>query len=140
VNWTTFQYDGLDRPTLSTNSDSTTVATAYDISTDPKALTVTSITDELGRKQYSHHDARGALIRSDAQLGASFLTVRTDRDPLERLTSITDPINATWAYSYDSLSRKKTASDPDMGAWSFVAPQLEWVLPLGAVQHRRHPP
>ena len=39
--------------------------------------------------------------------------------PLDLLTTVTNAQNNVTTMGYDSLGRKRTMSDPDMGAWSY---------------------
>ncbi len=38
----------------------------------------------------------------------------------ETLTGITDPKGSVWVNSYDSLGRRFSAVDPDLGTWLFT--------------------
>src|SRR5262249_58391131 len=112
---TTFSYDAIDRPTQRKFPDNATILGSYALGTGI-AIAKLTITDELGRTTATHIDGFGRVVRTEQQLGASPVVTTYGYDLLNRLTGHTDDAGNAWSYTYDSLSRRLTANDPDLGA------------------------
>ncbi|MFC1593868.1 toxin TcdB middle/N-terminal domain-containing protein [Candidatus Omnitrophota bacterium] len=122
---TTFAYDAMGRVTQSTNPDGTYATIAY-------GDWVTSAIDENGHMQKSYVDAYGRLIKKEEYTGADgrsphypyaayslYATTEYAYDTLGNLISTTDAHGNTTTINYDTLGRKTSMSDPDMGQWGY---------------------
>lgn len=121
----TYDYDTLGRLIKQTHADSPASAIALTHSLPAGAGEFSAVTaaDETGRKTRYHFDAAGKLVKR-VKLGTEASPVQYNtsyiRDRMGRLTAITDPGGAAWAYEYDGLSRRTRAADPDLGTWTYV--------------------
>lgn len=123
-----FAFDALDRPTQTTNSDGSHATTSY-------WGNWTTVTDQAGRKRKSKTDALGRLVEvceADPTSGTlptqGTCTYETDYtyDALGNLTRVDqkggDANSADWRtrlFTYDSLSRLLTASNPETGTITY---------------------
>ena len=90
-----FQYDGLNRLTSSTLSDSITASAQYD------ALgQITAITDPKGNQTSYEYDELGSLVKETNSLGQS---TSYSYDLYGRVTSLVDPNQVNLTYSYDNI-------------------------------------
>lgn len=127
---TTYAYDWLDRPTLITHPDGSTVRSYYN-------YLQTALLDENGHQTIRESDGLGRMISvkqyegeyaggpgwSDPVYGEASYTY----DVMDRLLTATGPdpdgaevqVGATTTVSYNLLGWKTALSDPDMGAWSY---------------------
>ena len=116
--YATISYDALGRVTQSTNPDGTYSTIEYD---DWATTTI----DENGHKQKSYFNAFGRLIQREEYTGDSpdaytlYATTAYTYDLLGNLIQTQDQANNIVTISYDTLSRKTSMSDPDMGEWSY---------------------
>jgi len=116
--WTLFFYDGLDRRVRQVWPDGAAVTTAYAASRDPLGFDIVLTTDELRRRRDVHRDARGLTLRQEKLPGtAEAVSTAMTYDGLGRLLTVTDGMGHRFAYTYDTLSRRLTADDPDRGLW-----------------------
>ncbi len=107
-----YDYDALNRPVLITNPDNTQVSRTID------HWTVTE-TDEKGRAKSYVFDAIQRLLQvTENNLGESYITNYL-YNPIGELTQITDHPGNITTIQYDSLGRKTSMNDPDMGTWSY---------------------
>ena len=123
VYWQTITYDGLDRVWRVTNPDNTVSQSCYGDWT-----TVTIEPD--GDRKRETRDAFGRVIKieeynttfatCDATVGAPYATTNYIYDVLGNLLSVTDAKGNVSTMAYDSLSRKKSMHDPDLGDWSYL--------------------
>ena len=113
---TTTGYDALDRVVEVVYPDLNGVDSSYGLG-DPFAST--TITDELGQAVTTSRDAYGRVVKRETTLDGVPVVTTFSHDPLGRLTGITDDAGNQWRYTYSSLGRKLTASDPDLGDWSY---------------------
>ncbi len=127
---TSYAYDGLDRPTLTTHPDGSTVQSSYNyLQTaviDENGHQTISVADALGRttgvRQYDGEYPTGPGW-SDPVYGEASYTY----DAHDRLLTATGPdpdgsgvqVGATTTVTYNLLGWKTGLSDPDMGAWSY---------------------
>ncbi len=112
--WTTYTlYDPLGRLLTQLNPDTTSSTTAY-------AQGTTNYTDPDGHIRTELRDAYGQLtaVTQYQDVNTPF-TTSYQYDPLGNLTDIYDPETNHTNITYDSLSRRMTMTDPDMGAWSY---------------------
>jgi RHS repeat-associated protein len=113
----TTQHDALDRVTSVTQTDGSTLTTAYSGTT---AGLTTTVTDEGGNARESQTDALGRLtaVWEDPVT----LKYETDYayDTLDNLTGVTQQggaVSGSWrnrSFTYDSLSRLKCAANPEV--------------------------
>ncbi|HEY3233053.1 MAG TPA: hypothetical protein VGJ87_27725, partial [Roseiflexaceae bacterium] len=136
VNQTTTTYDALGRPIRVTTPDGKwsehqygiTGALSYHDLVDPNRHRVQTRSDALGRlvNVYEISGDCGTSSYSWASCTApyttawaTYATTTYAYSPLDLLTSATDTAGNLTTLSYDSLGRKLTMSDPDMGDWSY---------------------
>lgn len=127
VKWTSYAYDGLGRLVTATNPDGSKRQTSYSIGynvNDPDfAKPKYRITDcdELGRCNSTTFNGFGQpQMTSDITPGwGSEYRSRSTYDVWGRLKTVTDNIGAKTTFSYDSLDRRTSVNDPDMGVWSY---------------------
>jgi len=122
----TTQYDALSRINTVIQADGSTVSTSYDIAlnTTPPA-NCTLVTDEAGTARKSCMDGLGRMTHVFEDPNG--LNYETDYvyDTLDNLTSVTqkgsNSANArTRSFSYDSLSRLTSATNPESGAIQYA--------------------
>jgi RHS repeat-associated protein len=119
VQTTTFQYDELNRLTITTLPDNNTRTTNYTGMQDGFFKTVTQ--NELHQSTTTLTDVFGRVRR--VQRGPT-TTIR-EYDDLGRLTMVKQigigmNVEPTWTYSYDSLGRMLTKTDPDAGTSTYT--------------------
>ncbi|MBI5421542.1 hypothetical protein HZA44_00190, partial [Candidatus Peregrinibacteria bacterium] len=100
---TTMTYDALGRATAVTNSLGTTT-TAYN-GWDQ------TVTDPNGKAHDTQFDARGRLTQVTEYIGAQAHRTHYVYDALGNLTSLTDAVGNTRAFTYDSLGHRLTQTD-----------------------------
>jgi uncharacterized repeat protein (TIGR01451 family) len=137
---TTYRYDGLGRlaetslPDLATGQPgSEALATTYDAlgrpltmetldgttSYDYPAWNQVWITDALEQTKIYHLDAFGRVKQVAEGNPETGPTTRYEYNTLGLLTVITDTAENATLITYDSLGRKLSLADPDMGVWSY---------------------
>lgn len=119
----TYAYDPIGRVIQVTNPDLTTTQTCYN-----NWITVT-IDENKHRKRYVNN-AYGNLIEVDeytgvypsctSDLATPYAKTLYDYDVLGNLTTVTDAKQHSTNIAYDTLSRKTSMTDPDMGTWSYT--------------------
>jgi RHS repeat-associated protein len=121
--WTTNTFDVLNRltqsqrPISSTNSNLQTTSYAY-------AGRTTTVTDALSNTRTLVHDVNGWLRRTTDAYG---YTVTTAFDAHGSKTAVTDSLsNTLWTgtYNYGLGAYLASATDMDMGAWTFTRDAL----------------
>ncbi|MDP3791310.1 MAG: toxin TcdB middle/N-terminal domain-containing protein [Candidatus Omnitrophota bacterium] len=108
-----FQYDPVGRVIKTINPDNTYSTTTY-------ARLVTTFTDENGHQKRSTKDVYGRVLKIEEFNGASIYTTTYAYNTLDNLTTTVDTMGNTAAIQYDSLGRKISMNDPDMGSWSYI--------------------
>lgn len=112
VRATTTAYDPLDRAIVVTNPNGTTRTTAYD-------HWKVSTTDENSHVVNKIFNAFDKIIRVE-EIVASLPQVTTYAyNGLDNLIAITDSAGNNFSLSYDSLGRRVTQVDPDLGTWRY---------------------
>jgi len=118
-----FTYDALGRVTQVAHADNSTVSTDY------SQFPSVTVTDETGRLRRDQTDALGRLTMVWEPDGSGNLSYETDYqyDTLDNLIHVdqkgNDPNPANWrtrTFSYDSLSRLLTASNPESGTIQYA--------------------
>jgi len=110
---TIYTYDPIARVTQITNPQGTSKTTSYDhwSQTD---------TDENGHTKKKVMDAYNNIVEVDEHNNGSTYTTTYTYDSLNNLTKITDANSNQFTFTYDTLGRKVTEVDPDMGTWSYT--------------------
>ena len=108
----TYQYDTLGRVTRVTNADETYRITNY-------SDWVTTEIDENNHRKVFHRDAYGNIIQVDEYNLSSVYQTAYRYDSMGSLLTITDDAGNISSMGYDSLGRKISMDDPDMGSWSY---------------------
>ena len=124
--FTTNTYDWADRPLTTVNPDgSDKIYTHYtrpDAAFGPnRPLTMVRVQDELDRLVETVTSSRGdvIIVRKETSPGVWNREFR-GYDPFKKLTYVRDEGGALWSYAYDGLGNRVSASDPDLGNWSYV--------------------
>ena len=106
-NWTMNQYDGLGRVLSVTAPDSVPAMTAY-------FGNQVTVTDQAGKRRRSTTDALGRLTAVDELNGDASLYAQTTYgyDVLGNLRTVNQATNGR-SFTYDSLSRLRSASNPE---------------------------
>lgn len=125
--FTRTEYDWNDRPLKTTLPDGAVRRKLYGMLTAPSLagtlnapLSYVQDTDELGRITHLYFSTRGDLISTSKQIGPTWQTEFRTYDAFGQLTGVTDAGGASWANVYDMLGNRLTASDPDLGVWTYI--------------------
>ena len=115
--WKTYTYDPVGRVIQTTNPDGTITTTAYNKGT-------TSFTDANGHKKVEVKDVYGRLTKVEEYTGttgahALYATTTYEYNALGNLIKLTDTESNQTTMTYDTLGRKLTMNDLDMGSWSY---------------------
>ena len=121
--WSTSTYDPLGRVVQTTHPDGTRTRACYD-----DGVTVTL--DAKNHKKRTTRDAYGRVTKVEEYTG-TFSTCSTARgtpyatttyahDRLGNLTTVTDTLGNRTTMTYDTLSRKTSMRDPDLGTWTYA--------------------
>jgi RHS repeat-associated protein len=115
--WVSYAYDPVGRVAMITNPDDTHVTKSY-------ALGTTVSVDANGHKKEADRDPYGRLAEVREYTGTSpnfslYATTRYQYDVLGNLLSVTDTAGNVTSIGYDTLSRKRWMTDPDMGHWTY---------------------
>ncbi len=116
--WMTYTYDPVGRVTQITNPDGTFVTTSYDKDT-------TTFIDANDHKKVEIKDVYGRLIKVEEYTGTGgayslYATTIYEYNALGNLVMLTDDHGNQTTMTYDTLGRKLTMDDPDMGVWSYT--------------------
>ena len=122
---TTIEYDPIKRPYQQTNPDGSVSNIYY------SDWTTTTI-DANGRKQVSYLDAYNRLVQKEEYTGVDgrsphypyqdyqlYATTQYDYDCLDNLIQTIDNQGNIITIQYDTLLRKISMTDPDMGYWIY---------------------
>ena len=107
-----YEYDPIGRVTKTTGPDKVSSCVQYD------GWIVTAI-DGNGHKLQSEKDAFGRLIKVTEYNGAETYITQYKYDALGNLEETIDAQDNKTIIKYDSLGRKISMNDPDMGEWSY---------------------
>ncbi len=111
--WTYYAYDPMGRVTEVTNPDGTTLSKSY-------MQGRTTIVDASGHRRVEERDVYGRLVKVGEYAAAGlYATTTYQYDVLGNLLFVKDAANNQTTMTYDTLSRKRTMHDPDMGNWSY---------------------
>ncbi len=134
VLWTTKTYDPLGRPLTITTPDGAQTRKVYELNgtmllsntIDPKRHRTQQRTDVFGRLVQvveisgTCGNYWGYTCATGEPVWAGYATTTYAYNPLDLLTTVTDGQNNGTTMTYDSLGRKLTMADPDMGAWAYT--------------------
>jgi RHS repeat-associated protein len=112
--WTTSEYDALGRVKKVTTADGAEATTAY----NGNEMTMT---DQAGRKRSNVSDALGRLTQvteDPTSGGLNYLTTYT-YDVLGNLRTVTQGAQSQRVFTYDSLSRLASATNPESGTLTY---------------------
>lgn len=128
--WNTNAYDYLGRVTSVTTPDGAVVTSAYSGSTSTPLGPVVTVTDQAGRLRRSLTDAQGRLARVDEpDLSSSTGTLGTVASPQQATSYSYDTLgnllevtqgSQTRTFGYDSLSRLRSALNPESGTVNYT--------------------
>jgi RHS repeat-associated protein len=132
--WTTHTYDAVGRELTLTTPDGAQTRHVYaingnmlmDNTIDPNRHRVQHGSDVFGRLAQvveikgTCGNYWGYACAAGETVWVGDATTTYAYSPLDLLTSVTDAQNNVTTMTYDSLGRKLTMSDPDMGAWTYA--------------------
>lgn len=113
ANGISYTYDTLGRPTRVTNPDGTFKSRIFD------HWNVTE-TDENGHKKAYAFNARQQPLSVTEVNGTESFVTSYQYNLFGDLTQIRDHRGNTTLYGYDSLGRKISVNDPDLGEWTYA--------------------
>ncbi len=121
--WRTMTYDALGRLIQSTNPDGTSSKACYNVWTtttiDPKLHKQVEAKDALGRlvivQEYT-----GTQVDCTTTGGTLYATTSYTYNLVGNLLSVADTRGNVSTMTYDTLGRKLTMHDPDMGNWAYT--------------------
>jgi RHS repeat-associated protein len=128
---TTYQYDALDRQIARILPDGEIYKTLYGFNPGVESFRWEATYDRTPRKiSATRYDAFDR-VRATEQYKEDGTQVNTlfSWDAADQLVRITDPILAQWVYTYDTLGRRTSANDPDLGVTTYhydIADRLLW--------------
>ncbi|MFA5144020.1 MAG: toxin TcdB middle/N-terminal domain-containing protein [Candidatus Omnitrophota bacterium] len=109
----TFQCDPVGRVIKTINPDNTYSTINY-------MRLVTTATDENGHQKRSTKDVYGRTIKVEEFNGGNIYTTTYTYNTLDNLTKTVDAVGNTATIQFDTLGRKISMNDPDMGSWSYL--------------------
>jgi len=109
---TTYNYDTLNRIIKVNNPDNTITKVNYN-----KYITTTY--DENNNRHDFIKDSSGNVIEVKEYNGEEIYLTTYEYDINNNLIKITDSQDNEIKYSYDTLGRKTTLDDPDLGIWTY---------------------
>ncbi|OGL47349.1 MAG: hypothetical protein A2W05_00960, partial [Candidatus Schekmanbacteria bacterium RBG_16_38_10] len=115
--WRTYEYDPIGRITKTTHPDDTFATSSY----LKGSLTYV---DSNGHKKVEERDIYGRAIKIKEYMGVFpsfklYATTTYEYNVLGNLTKVIDANNNQTIITYDTLSRKTSMDDPDMGHWEY---------------------
>jgi len=115
--WTTIEHDLLNRVIQITNPDNTSFYHDY-------YLGAKTVIDPNGHVKQEIRDVFGRLVQVREYTGTYdnptlYATTNYQYDILGNLTKVIDTKGNQTTITYDTLSRKTTMRDPDMGYWTY---------------------
>jgi len=116
--WETHTYDGAGRQTRITHADGSATGVTYTNDASGKPYTIA--VDELGHEHASWTDTADHVVQVREKNGGAYSFTKYGYDAAGNLTAVTDQNNRAVTMAYDSLGRKTSAADVDMGTQSFT--------------------
>jgi RHS repeat-associated protein len=111
-----YQYDPLGRAVQTTTLNDKSETISSTVQYEPGSQT---ITDANGHKTRNTYDAYGQLIKVEEFNGQDIYTTNYTYDFQGNLTQTIDDKGNISSINYDSLGRKISMDDPDMGEWNY---------------------
>jgi RHS repeat-associated protein len=113
----TYAYDPMGRLKMVTNPAGKSTTKSY-------TLGKTVIIDANGHKKEEDRDAYGRLTQVREYTGVNpsftlYATTNYQYNTLDKLVKVTDTSSNITTINYDTLGRKKSMTDPDMGYWQY---------------------
>jgi RHS repeat-associated protein len=121
ASWVVYAYDGAGRVQTVTNADGSVSQRSYG---NGYAATY----DELGAERVEWHDAYGRKIQIRERNGGSYAATTYRYDVLGNVVQSVDAAGSVSTFTWDSLSRKRSACDPDTGCHTYTPDALGRVL------------
>ncbi|MBD9624014.1 hypothetical protein IB279_13785 [Ensifer sp. ENS06] len=125
--WSVHSYDSQDRVVKTVNPDASQRTYSYNVvptvlTASPTSIPVyeTLLTDEEEKVHRTVTDKGGNAVLVATQLSGTWVSEYRSYDALARLRTVRDHGGAIWNYSYDLRGNRLTASDPDLGNWTYV--------------------
>jgi YD repeat-containing protein len=115
---TTYTYDPVDRLIYALNPDGTSSTTSY-------MKGRTTFIDANNHKKVAENDVYNRIKKMEEYTGNStstyslYAATTYKYDVLGNLKNVTDVSNNQTNITYDTLSRKTSMTDPDMGNWTY---------------------
>ncbi len=120
--WSTSIYDAMGRVVQATAPDGTRGLSCHDdwvsVTIDANDHKKRTTRDAYGRVQ-TVHEYTGTFTTCDTAVGTPYATTTYAYDGLGNLQTLTDAKGNQSTMQYDTLSRKTTMHDPDMGDWTY---------------------
>lgn len=110
---TSTTFDAINRPLVITNPKGDEKSITYDHWKQ-------TIIDENGHTKKEYYNAFGKINKVEEINGNSTYTTTYTYDSRDLLTKITNNNNNDITLTYDSLGRRITQVDPDLGTWTYV--------------------
>ena len=121
--WTQNLYDPMGRIIQTTNPDGTRGLACFDdwttVTIDANNHRKRTTRDAYGRVA-TVQEYTGTYTSCDASEGTPYSTTTYSYDDLGNLLTLTDTLGNQSSMNYDSLSRKTSMQDPDMGTWTYT--------------------
>ncbi len=113
-----FQYDGAGRLVSQTHADTSHSQLGWRYDTD-QTTSSTTFWDERNHEGVSYTDVYGRTVKVRQKNQGQYSYSTYQYDVLNRLTGITDSAGNVSTMSWDSLGRRISSNDPDMGHWTY---------------------
>ncbi len=117
--WTENTYDAIGRVTKVTRSDQSYVLNTHTVSISPEPTERTLVRDENGKQRALYTDALGRLSRVIEDPSSLNYTTTYGYDALGNLTGVTQD-GQSRSFTYDSLARLLTATNPETGTITYT--------------------
>jgi len=124
LRWTRFAYDSMGRALSRSMPDNTRTLACYrdldgsSVSIDANNHRRREVRDVQGNR-VRVQEYTGAFATCATDAGTPYATTNYEYDSLNRLTAVVDAANTRFETAYDTLGRKISLSDPDLGNWSY---------------------
>lgn len=117
LQWTTYEYDNLDRPTTTITPDSTATSITY---LGNQTRTTITPTEGIPQSSCSTVNAMGWTVRNDDASGNSFVTYDHLADGLLASAKVNDDATTVISATYDNARNRLTLTDPNYGTLTTV--------------------
>ncbi len=115
--WATYAYDGPKRMRTMTLPDGNFAEIVYGNDANGKPYEIHY--DELGHERTIWKDAYGNIAEIREKNGAAYYHTTYEHDVLNRLVRAVDALGNVSLFTWDSLGRRLSSNDPDMGYWTY---------------------